>query len=73
MFSEMMSEGARSDKANEGFGLRFDDEKLTLVDQATDTALTYEVNASNCQGFLNYMTVGFKPFVVCSVSSSICL
>ena len=61
MFSKMMSEGARSDEANEDFGYRFDDEKLTLVNQATDTALTYEVNASNCQGFLNYMTVGFKP------------
>ena len=61
MFSKMMSGGARSDEANEGFGYRFDDEKLTLVNQATDTALTYEVNAANCQGFLNYMTVGFKP------------
>ena len=61
MFSKMMSEGARIDEANEGFGYRFDDEKLTLVNQATDTALTYEVNAANCQGFLNCMTVGFKP------------
>ena len=61
MFSKMMSEGARSDEANEGFGYRFDDEKLTLANRTTDTALTYEVNASNCQGLLNYMTVGFKP------------
>ena len=49
MFSKMMSEGARSDEANEGFGYRFDDEKLTLVNQTADTALAYEVNAANCQ------------------------
>ena len=61
MFSKMMSQGARRDEANEGFGYRYDDELLTLVNKDGETALTYEVNASNCQGFYNEMTVGFKP------------
>ena len=61
VFSKMMGEGARRDDANEGFGYRFDDEKLTLVSKANDTALTYEVNFANCQGFLSCMKVGFKP------------
>ena len=61
MFSKLMSQGARRDEANEGFGYRYDDELLTLVNNAGNTALTYEVNAANCQGFYNEMTVGFKP------------
>ena len=61
MFSKLMSSGARRDEANEGFGYRYDDELLTLVNKDGETALTYEVNASNCQGFYNEMTVGFKP------------
>ena len=61
MFSKLMSQGARRDEANEGFGYRYDDELLTLVNKANDTALTYEVNANNCPGFYNEMTVGFKP------------
>ena len=60
MFSKLMSQGARRDEAYEGFGYRYDDELLTLVNKA-GTALTYEVNANNCQGFYNEMTVGFKP------------
>ena len=40
---------------------RYDDELLTLVNNAGNAALTYEVNAANCQGFYNEMTVGFKP------------
>ena len=60
MFSKLMSQGARRDEANEGFGYRYDDELLTLVNSAGNTALTYEVNAANCQGFYNEMTVGFK-------------
>ena len=61
MFSKLMSQGARRDEANEGFGYRYDDEFLTLVNNAGNTALTYEVNANNCQGFYDEMTVGFKP------------
>ena len=61
MFSKLMSQGARRDEANEGFGYRYDDELLTLVANAGNTALTYEVNAANCQGFYNEMTGGFKP------------
>ena len=61
MFSKLMSQGARRDEANEGFGYRYDDELLTLVNNAGNTALTYEVNAANCKGFYNEMTVGFKP------------
>ena len=60
MFSKLMSQGARRDEANEGFGYRYD-ELLTLVNNAGNTALTYEVNAANRQGFYNEMTVGFKP------------
>ena len=56
-----MSQGARRDEANEGFGYRYDDELLTLVNNAGNTALTYEVNAANCHGFYSEMTVGFKP------------
>ena len=56
-----MSQGARRDEANEGFACRYDDERLTLLNNAGNTALTYEVNAANCQGFYNEMTVGFKP------------
>ena len=61
MFSKLMSQGARPDEANEGFGYRYDDELLTLVNNARNTALTYEVNAAYCQGFYSEMTVGFKP------------
>ena len=61
MFSKLMSQGARRDEANEGFGYRYDDELLTLVNKDGQAALTYEVNAANCQGFYNEMTVGFKP------------
>ena len=61
MFSKLMSSGARRDEANQGFGYRYDDELLTLVHKSGSTALTYEVNASNCQGFYNEMTVAFKP------------
>ena len=67
MFSKLMSQGARRDEANEGFGYRYDDELLTLVNNAGNTALTYEVNAANCQGFYSEMTVGFKP--LCGVFS----
>ena len=48
MFSKLMSQGARRDEANEGFGYRYDDELLTLVNNAGNTALTYEVKAANC-------------------------
>ena len=60
MFSKLMSSGARRDEANEGFGYRYDDELLTLVNKG-GTSLTYEVNSANCLGFYNEMTVGFKP------------
>ena len=60
MFSKLMSQGARRDEANEGFGYRYDDELLTLVNKG-GTALTYEVNSANCLGCYNEMTVGFKP------------
>ena len=60
MFSKLMSQGARKDEANEGFGYRYDDEVKTLVNNA-GTQLDYEVNTTNCQGFKNQMTVGFKP------------
>ena len=60
MFSKLMSQGARKDEANEGFGYRYDDEIKTLVNNA-GAVLTYEVNGTNCPGFKNQMTVGFKP------------
>ena len=60
MFSKLMSQGARKDEANEGFGYRYDDEVKTLVNNA-GAILTYEVNGTNCPGFKNQMTVGFKP------------
>ena len=60
MFSKMMSQGARRDEANEGFGYRYDDELLTLVAKG-GSALTYEVNSANCPGFYNEMTCCFKP------------
>ena len=47
MFSKLMSQRARRDEANEGFGYRYDDELLTLVNKG-GTALTYEVNSANC-------------------------
>ena len=61
MFSKSMSQGARRDEANEGFAYRYDDELRTLVNKDGETALTYEINAANCQGFYNEMTVGFTP------------
>ena len=61
MFSKLLSQGARRDEANESFGYRYDDELLTLINNAGNTALTYEVNASNCQGFYNEMTVALRP------------
>ena len=60
MFSKMMSQGARKDEANEGFGYRYDDEVKTLVNNV-GSRLDYEVNSENCQGFKNQMTVCFKP------------
>ena len=60
MFSKMMSQGARKDEANEGFGYRFDDEVKTLVNKV-GTELIPEVNSFTCLGFKNKMTVGFKP------------
>ena len=60
MFSKLMSQGARKDEANEGFGYRYDDEVKTLVNN-TGSDLTYEVNSVNCPGFKNQMTVCFKP------------
>ena len=60
MFSKLMSQGARKDEANEGFGYRYDDEVKTLVNNV-GTQLDYEVNANNCKGFKNQMTVCFKP------------
>ena len=60
MFSKLMSQGARRDEANEGFGYRYDEELLTLVNKG-GTALTYEVNSANCPGFYNEMTCCFKP------------
>ena len=60
MFCKLMSQGARRDEANEGFGYRYDDELLTLVNKG-GTALTYEVNSANCPGFYNEMTCCFKP------------
>ena len=60
MFSKLMSQGARKDEANEGFGYRYDDEIQTLTNKVTEY-LRYEVNAINCKGFKNQMTVGFNP------------
>ena len=60
MFSKLMSQGARKDEANEGFGYRYNDEVKTLVNNV-GADLQYEVNAVNCPGFKNQMTVGFKP------------
>ena len=51
MFSKLMSQVARKDKASEGFGYRYDDELNTLVNNAGSTALVYEVNAENYQVF----------------------
>ena len=59
-FSKLMSQGARRDEANEGFGYRYDDELFTLVNKG-GAALTYEVNSANCPGFYNEMTCCFKP------------
>ena len=55
-----MSQGARKDEANEGFGYRYDDEVKTLVNN-TGALRTYEVNATNGPDFKNQMTVAFKP------------
>ena len=60
MFSKLMSQGARKDEANEGFGYRYDDEVKTLFNNA-GAVLSYEVNGTSCPGFKNQMTVGFKP------------
>ena len=60
MFSKMMSQGARKDEANEGFGQRYDDEVKTLVNKV-GTELSHEVNGFALQGFRDTMTVGFKP------------
>ena len=60
MFSKLMSQGARKDEANEGFGYRYDDEVKTLVNNV-GAQLDYEVNSHNCKGFKNQVTVGFKP------------
>ena len=59
-FSKLMSQGARKDEANEGFGYRYDDEVKTLVNN-TGNILNYEINGTNCPGFKKQKTVGFKP------------
>ena len=61
MFSKMMSQGARKDEANEGFGYRYDDEIKTLKKQVGSENLTYDVDAVAVPGFKNQMTVCFKP------------
>ena len=61
MFSKMMSQGARKDEANEGFGYRYDDEIKTLKKQVGSENLIYDVDASAIPGFKNQMTVCFKP------------
>ena len=61
MFSKMMSQGARKDEANEGFGYRYDDEIKTLKKQVGSENLTYDVDAVAVPGFKNQMTVAFKP------------
>ena len=45
MFSKLMSQGARKDEANEGFGYRYDDEIKTLKKQVGSENLTYDVDA----------------------------
>ena len=60
MFSKLMSQGARKDEANEGFGYRYDDEVKTLKKGAGDN-LIYDVDAVAVPGFKNQMTVCFKP------------
>ena len=55
-----MSQGARKDEANEGFGYRYDDEVKTLFTDA-GAVLSYEANGTSCPGFKNQMTVGLKP------------
>ena len=55
-----MSQGARKDEANEGFGYRYDDEVKTLKKGAGDN-LVYDVDAVAVAGFKNQMTVCFKP------------
>lgn len=49
MFSKMMSQAARKDEANEGFGYRYDDEAKTLVNNV-GSELIPEVNGVNCLG-----------------------
>ena len=60
MFSKMISSGAKKLQAGAGFGDRYDDELLTLLNKA-GAALTYEVNAIGCQRLYNEMPVGFEP------------
>ena len=60
MFSKLMSQGARKDEANEGFGYRYDDEVKTLKKGAGDN-LIYDVDSIAVPGFKNQMTVCFKP------------
>ena len=60
MFSKLMSQGARKDEANEGFGYRYDDEIKTLKKGAGDN-LIYDVDSVAVPGFKNQMTVAFKP------------
>ena len=61
MFSKLMSQGARKDEANEGFGYRYDDEIKTLKKQVGSENLIYDVDAVAIPGFKNEMTVCFKP------------
>ena len=61
MFSKMMSQGARKDEANEGFGYRYDDEIKTLKKQVGSENLIYDVDAVAVPGFKNQTTVAFKP------------
>ena len=61
MLSKMMSQGARKDEANEGFGYRYDDEIKTLNKQVGSENLIYDVDAVAVPGFKNQMTVAFKP------------
>ena len=61
MFSKLMSQGARKDEANEGFGYRYDDEIKTLKKQVGSENLIYDVDNVAVPGFKNQMTVCFKP------------
>ena len=69
MFSKLMSQGARRDEANEGFGYKYDDELLTLVNNSGSTALLIKLMLLTAKDFIMKRLSDLSHYVVYFLNS----